>query len=101
ERVLALERSHRLNGVCAANRADAGFRQSEVLDLACEHQVLDRARHVLDRAVRIVWMLIEEIDAGGVESLERGLSHCADVRRPAVEAALPAVLERKPELGRN
>jgi hypothetical protein len=101
QRVLALERRNRLNGVCAADRLHAGFGQPEVLDLAFANQVLQRTRDVLDRDVRVHAVLIEEIDAVGPEALQRCLSHIANVRRTAIEACLLAVLELEPEFRRN
>ena len=62
QRILALDRRHRLNGVRPADRLRPGLRQSEVLDLACLDQVLDRAGDVLDRHLRIDAMLVEQID---------------------------------------
>ena len=59
QRVFALERGDRLDGVCAADRLHAGFGQAEVLDLAFLDQVLHRSRHVFDRHVRVDAVLVE------------------------------------------
>ena len=91
----------RLDGVRAADRLHARFGQAEVLDLAFADQVLHRAGDVLDRHVGIDAVLIEEIDAVGLEPLQRRVGHLADVRGPAVEAGLLSVLEPEPELGRD
>src|SRR3954447_5709353 len=101
EGVLALESGNRLHGVGATDGLHACFGQPEVPDLAFADQILHRTRHVLDRDVRIHTMLIEEIDAIGIEPLQRSLSDLAHVRRAAVEARLLAVLELESELGRN
>src|SRR5262245_27067556 len=101
ERILALERRDRLNSVGASNGLNAGFRHSEVPDLAFADQILHRARHVLDRDSRIDAMLIEEIDAVGVEALQRSLGHVTDVRGATVQSGLLAVLEFERELRRN
>ena len=62
QRVLALQRGHRLHRVRAADRLHARLRQAEVLDLALADQLLHRARDVLDRHVRIDAVLVEEVD---------------------------------------
>ena len=56
---------------------------------------------VFDRHVGIDPVLVEEIDAVGLEPLQRGFGHLADVLRPAVEAGLLAVLELEAELRRD
>ena len=91
QRVLALERRHRLDGVRATNRLRAGLRQPEVPDLALLNQLLHRSRDVLDGHVRIDAVLIEQVDRLDLEPPERSLGDFPDVRRPAVQAArLPA-----------
>ena len=70
QRVLALQRRHRLDRVRAANRLHAGLGQTEVLDLALANQVLHRTRDVFDRHVRIDTVLIEEIDPVGPEPFQ-------------------------------
>jgi hypothetical protein len=85
----------------AADRPHACFGQSEVLDLAFPDEVLHRAGNVLDGYVRIDAVLIEEIDAIGLQPLERGLGDLSDVFRAAIEATLLARLriEVEPEFG--
>src|SRR5262245_28577565 len=46
-------------------------------------------------------MLIEQIDPIGLQASQRCLGDLANVRRPAVQSRLLAVLELEPELGRN
>jgi hypothetical protein len=99
QRVLALERCDRLNGVSAADRVHAGLGESEVPDLPFLDQVLHRARDVFDGHVRIDAVLVEQVDRLDPEAAQRGFGHLADVRRPAVEAALPVGFERERELG--
>src|SRR5206468_12710370 len=53
ERVLALERSDRLNRMRAANRPHARLGEAEVLDLPCLDQLLHSPCDVFDRHVRI------------------------------------------------
>ena len=86
QRIFALQRGDRLHRVRAADRLHAGFGQAEVLDLAFADQVLHRARDVLDRHVRIDAVLIEQIDAIGLQPLQRGLGDLPDVLGPAVQA---------------
>lgn len=71
-RILALQRGDRLDGVGAANRSRPGFREAEVFHLAGPNQILDRASDVFDWDVRIDAMLIKNIDDIGTEAFERG-----------------------------
>ena len=65
ERVLALQRGDRLDGMGAADCLDACLREAEVLDLALVDQLLDGPGDVLDRDVRVDAVLVEQIDAVG------------------------------------
>ncbi|GAA4343983.1 hypothetical protein GCM10023165_26810 [Variovorax defluvii] len=60
-------------------------------------QVLDRASHVLDRHSQIDAVLVVEVDAVGLQALERFLDHAADALGPAVQAVRAVNLEA--ELG--
>jgi hypothetical protein len=62
QRVLTLQRRDRLDGVRAADRLRARLGEAEMPHLAFADQVLDRARHVLDRHVGVDPMLVEQID---------------------------------------
>jgi hypothetical protein len=73
--------ARRIDGTPASEKA-------EVVDLACADQVLDRAGHVLDRHVRVDPVLVEQVDAVGLEPLERGVGDLPDPLRPAVHARL-------------
>ncbi len=61
-------------------------------DLALGDQVLHCPGDVFDRHVRVHAVLIEEIDDVRPETLQRRLGDLLDVRRPAAEAALLAVI---------
>ena len=98
QRVLALERRHRLDGVRATDRLHARLRQTEVLDLALANEVLDRACDIFDRNLRVDTVLVEEIDPIGPETFQRRLRDLADVRGAAVEAGLLPVLDLEAEL---
>ena len=98
ERVLALQRRDRLDGMRAANGLHAGLRQAEVPDLPFLNQVLHGSGDVFDRDVRVDAVLVEEVDPSIVEPLERRLGDLSDVRGPAVQAGLLAALELEPEL---
>ena len=87
QRVFALQRGDRLDGVGATDRLRSGFRQAEMLDLALGDQLAHRPGDVLDRHVAIDPVLIEEVDPVGLEPLERGLGHLADVLGAAVGAS--------------
>ncbi len=71
QRVLALERSNRLNRVSAADRLRACFRETEVLHLAFLNQILDRACNIFDGNVQVDTMLIEQIDGIDLQPLQR------------------------------
>ena len=85
----------------APDRCGAGFRQSEVPDLALLNQVFHRARDVFDGNVRIDAVLIEQVDHVGLQPLERGFGDLLDVRRPAIEASRSIGFERETELRRD
>ena len=93
QRVFALERGDRLDGVGATDRLHARFGEAEVLDLASLNQILHRSRHVFDRHVRVDAVLIEQVDGVDLEPLERALGDLLDVLRPAVQAG-PAARRR-------
>jgi hypothetical protein len=59
-------------------------------DLALPDRVLDRARHIVNRHVRVDTVLMEQINGIGLDSLERRLRYLLDVLRPLCE---PSVLE--------
>jgi len=86
QRVFALERSHRLDGVRAADGLRASFGHPKVLHLALQNQILHRARHIFNRHVRVNAMLIEQINDIHFEPLERAFDGLFDVRRLAVQA---------------
>src|SRR6266545_682639 len=62
QRVLVLQCSDLLDGVCATNRLHSCFRKTEVLHLSFSNQFLYRSRHIFDWKVRVNTMLIEQID---------------------------------------
>ena len=93
----------RLDGMRAANRLHAGFRQAEVLDLAFLNQVLHCSGDVFDRHVRVDTMLIEQIDRIDLEPLERSLGDFFDVLRAGYpgRSACARRVELEPELRRD
>src|SRR6266567_1596030 len=101
QRVFALDRGDRLDGVRPPHRLHARLGKSEVLDLAFADQVLDRAGDIFDRHARVNAMLIEQIDDARLQSLERRFGHLFDVIGTAVEAPLLAVfrVDIEAELG--
>ena len=106
QRVFALERGDRLDGVSAADRLHAGFGKTEVLDLALLNQFLHRTSHVFDGHIRINPMLVQQVDHIDLEPLERALGGLFDVLRPAVQArgalhpaGIELRIEVEPELG--
>ena len=65
QRVLALQRGDRLDGVGAADGLRRPLRRGRSASPCPRGSVLDRARHVLDRHVRVDPVLVEEVDAVG------------------------------------
>src|SRR6185369_15648112 len=57
KRILTLDCCDRLHLVCTTDRLSAGLGKSEMLDLACLDQFLDRTGDILDRHVRVNTML--------------------------------------------
>src|SRR3569832_987943 len=76
--IFALEGSHRLDGMGAANRLRAGFGKAEMLDLTLLIELFDRSRDLFDRHVRIDAMLVKQVDAVSLEPLERLLGDFPD-----------------------
>ena len=68
QRVFALQRGERLDGVGAPDRLHASFGKAEVLDLASLNQIFHRTRYVFDWYVRVNPMLIEQVDDVNLES---------------------------------
>jgi hypothetical protein len=58
QRVFALDRGDRLDGVGPPDRLHSWFRKAEVLHFACLNQVLHRPGHVFDGHVRVDPVLI-------------------------------------------
>ena len=56
-----------------------------MFDLSFRDQLLDRSGNFFDRHVRVAAVLIEEIDAVGLESLKRRVRDHPDTFRPAIE----------------
>src|SRR5205823_1139849 len=102
QRVLALERSDRLDGVRATDRLHARLGEPEAPDLALRDQLLDRPGDVLDRDARVDAVLVEEVDRLGLEPPERALDDLSDVLRAAVQPPLLALrADAEAELGRD
>ena len=75
------------------------LRQTEPAHLALAHQVRHHPHHILDRHLRVHTMLVEQVDAVGLEATERTFHRRADERRLARHADVAAFLETKAELG--
>jgi hypothetical protein len=74
-----------MDRMCAADGLGASLRKSEMMDLAFLDQPLDGAGDVLDRHLGVHPVLVEQIDAIGLEALEHAFGHVLDVLRPAVQ----------------
>jgi hypothetical protein len=70
----------------AAQRVRAHLAQAPVQHLALRHQVLDGARDVLDRHLRVDAVLVQQVDAVGAQPLEHAVDGQLDVLRTAVQA---------------
>src|SRR5690606_13866674 len=92
QRVFALQGSHRLHRVSAADGLDASFGQSEVLDLAFGDKVFEGPGHSLDRYVGINPVLVQQVAHVGAQALERPFDSQADMLGLAVEDVLFVVV---------
>src|SRR3954470_10302900 len=91
-----------MNRVCAANRLLACFGQSEVANFSGADEVRHGAHHILDRHAWVDAMLIQQVDAIGLQPSERRLDDVANVRWPAVGPGDDTLLvELETELGRD
>src|SRR5436190_18517976 len=72
----------------APQRLHACFRKSEVPDFACLNQIFYGSGYLFNRHVRIDAMLVENIDAIGLQSFERGIGDLFYVSGTAVCAGL-------------
>src|SRR4051794_16068944 len=100
QRILALQRGDRVDGVGAPDVGDARLGEAEEAHLARGHQLAHRARHLLHRHRRVDAVLVEQVDAVRPEPPQGALDHLADVLRPAVAAGarLLPVLDAEAEL---
>jgi hypothetical protein len=62
-----------LDGMGTTDGPDARFRQAEMLHLAGRDQLLDGARDVLDRHIRVDAVLVEDVDAISLQALQAGI----------------------------
>src|SRR5882757_3555859 len=69
--------------------------------LALRDEVLYGARDVLDRYFRIDPMLVQKIDAVGLQTLQGGVDDFADVGRPAVDTVDGLAVELETKLRRD
>jgi hypothetical protein len=84
------------------DRLYARLGQTEMPDLAGPDQLLDRARDVLDRHVRIDPVLIEQVDHVEPQTLQRSFGNLPDVLGSTVQAGLSAPgIDLESELGRD
>ena len=78
----------------------ASLGQPEVTHLALLDQLLDRARHVLDRHLGVDPVLVEQVDEVGPQPTQRPVERLANVLRPTVQLSV-ALIQREAELGRD
>ena len=99
QRVLALKRRHRLDGVGTADGSGPGLGQPEVGHLADCHEFGDSPGDVLDGHGGVDAVLVEQVDPVRSQSPQRRVGHPADLVGPAVEADRAAVADVPAELG--
>jgi hypothetical protein len=101
QRVLALQRADRMDGLGAPDRGGRRLREAEVADLALLHQLRHRPHRLLDRNVRINAVLVVEIDVVHAEAAQRALARAVHVLGAAVDPAAARVfgIADDPELG--
>ena len=88
-----------MDGVRAANRFFAGFRQTEETHFTFAYEIGHCADDVLDRHGAIDAMLIQQIDMAGGEPPQRIFNYFANVCRPAIDTSDAAVLDLETKLG--
>ena len=99
ERVLGLQGADRMHGVRPADVGGAGLGEAQVADFAGPDQLGHGADDVLDRHGRVDPVLVQQVDAVGVQPPEGRVDDLADVLRPAVDArSRPSAPIRKPNL---
>ena len=76
----------------ATDRLGPGLRQPDVLDLACVHELGERAHRLFDRRVGVDPVLVVEVDVVHVQPAERGVDRLPHVIGRAVDRS-PAVVE--------
>jgi hypothetical protein len=72
----------------APDRLDARFRQPEMPDLALIDQVAHGACHIFDGDVRILAVLVEQVELLDLQAFERLLGHGANALGTAIEPLL-------------
>ena len=88
-RILALHRREGQFGMGPAQGVQPHFGQAPVQDLALGLQILDGARHILNRHLGIHPVLVEQIDAVRAQALEHAFDGQLDMGRAADEARAP------------
>ena len=86
QRIFALERAHRLDGVGAADGLHAGFGQAKVFDFSLLNQFLHGTSDVFNGHVRVNAVLVEQINSVNAQPLERTFHDLLDVLRPTVQS---------------
>src|SRR5207249_437720 len=87
KRVFALHRCDGLDSMCATNRLCSCLRKAKLLYLAFLNQVLHCSRYIFDWHVGVHAVLIEQVDAIDLESLERGFGDFLDVLWPTIQTS--------------
>ena len=75
ERVLALDRRHRVHGMRLAQRRGGDLRQADRPDLPLLHQIRQRPDAVLDRHVRVLAVQVIQIDHVGLQARQTVVAH--------------------------
>ena len=73
-----------MHGMSTTDRGGVRLGEAKVLDLALLNQLLDRARYLFNRHIRVRAVLIEEINGIDPQALERCLGNPLDLL-PAIE----------------
>lgn len=101
ERIFALQRAHRMDGMRAPDVRGPRFGESEKPYLAFTYQRAHRVCDLLDRHARIDAVLVQQVDAVGPEPAERCLGHLPDMFGAAVDADGFSVADGKTEFRGN
>ena len=98
ERILALDRRHRVHGMRLAQRRGGDLRQADRPDLPLVHQIRQRPDAVRDRHVRILAVQVIQIDHVGLQARQAVIAHAPQCVRARVDRPPARLVAEHPAL---